>query len=49
MTEAECRARLYGGPREIVVIRDGVAEPAAGGQIRRFLDRAVHRKERKAA
>jgi hypothetical protein len=49
MTEAECRARLYGGPREIVVIRPGGPDPINRGQIRRLLDRSLGRRDRKAA
>jgi hypothetical protein len=52
MTEAECHARLYGGPRHIEVIRPGrppVMATLTGEKIRRLFERRLGRKERKAA
>jgi hypothetical protein len=45
MSEEECRARLYGGPREITVIRADLSPVASLPRIRRLLGR----RERKAA
>jgi hypothetical protein len=49
MSEAECWARCYGGPRHIKVLRD--EPPAAGGtlQILKFFERRLSRREREAA
>ena len=45
MSESECRDRLYGGPREITVIRPDPPSVATLPRFRRLLGR----KERKAA
>jgi hypothetical protein len=47
MSEAECWARCYGGPRHIKVLRDGAPEVATP-QIRKFFERRL-RREREAA
>ena len=52
MSETECQARLYGGPREIVVLRPADAEQVAtlsGARIRRLFERRLGRREREAA
>jgi hypothetical protein len=49
MTEADCRARLYGGPREIRLIGAVPAPEATPLRIRRLFDRSLGRRERKAA
>jgi hypothetical protein len=52
MSEADCRARLYGGPRTIEVLRPGRPEDAAtlpGEKIRRLFERRLGRREREAA
>ena len=48
MSEQECWARCYGGPRHIKVLRDGPPDVATP-QIRKFFERRLSRRERKAA
>jgi hypothetical protein len=49
MSEAECWARCYGGPRHIKVLRDGAPADVTAPQIWKFLERRFNRRERKAA
>jgi hypothetical protein len=51
MSEADCHARLYGGPRQITVLRPGQPEMDAvtGARIRRLFERRLGRREREAA
>jgi hypothetical protein len=46
MSEAECWARCYGGPRHIKVLRDESPDAAGTFQI---LKRRLNRREREAA
>jgi hypothetical protein len=54
MTEAECYARCYGGPRRIEAIRPGRDRPRlitalTGEQIRRLFEKRLSSREREAA
>lgn len=54
MTEAECYARCYGGPRRIEAIRPGRAPPRlvatlSGEQIRRLFEKRLASRKREAA
>ena len=49
MSEAECWERCYGGPRHIKVLHEGTPAEVATPQIWKFLERRLHRRERKAA
>jgi hypothetical protein len=51
MTEAECYARCYGGPRRVEVIRrkPRVVATLSGEQIRRLFERKLAGREREAA
>ncbi|MBA3717255.1 MAG: hypothetical protein H0W87_03385 [Actinobacteria bacterium] len=54
MTEAECYARCYGGPRRIEAVRPASDRPRlvatlSGEQIRRLFERRLDSREREAA
>jgi hypothetical protein len=54
MTEAECYARLYGGPRRIEGVRERPWRPRlvatlSGEQIRRLFEDRLQSREREAA
>jgi hypothetical protein len=54
MTEAECYARCYGGPRRIEAIRPASARARlvatlSGEQIRRLFERRLDSRDREAA
>lgn len=51
MTEAECYARLYGGPRRIEGVRERsrLVSTLSGEQIRRFFEDRLQSREREAA
>jgi hypothetical protein len=48
MSEQECWVHCYGGPRHIKVLRDESPDVAMP-QIRKFFERRLNRRERKAA
>ena len=49
MSEADCWARCYGGPRHIKVLRDEPPAADTPPQIRKFFELRLSRRERKAA